>query len=321
MQANEDFDSYEEWLDTKWQEYIEMSEQMYEENMGEEQNQYYQTQQAYYQAQNYQEGQQQGYYYQNGQKYQNGGGNYYYGNNQNGNNYAKYSGNAYQNQQMAEAYGNYGAMMVNQGMNFYYNRAQAGDWITNEKYDADEWQNEQAEDYGEYYWYRQSQKSFAMSGIADVCGALYTYAAKCNKHLTTSDSSSSMFQYSFGVSNPEVSPHDSAPCELTYCRNDFSLFLYFLSLSSFFTFSFFSLPTKKATKIKLATSLTTCKHKSLMNSETLSSTRANLTTDMLSTLLELTGVILTKSRLKHRRPVSLPDRLSDLPSPLPLAWL
>ena len=212
MQANEDFDSYEEWLDTKWQEYIEMSEQMYEENMGDEQNQYYQTQQAYYQAQNYQAGQQQGYYYQNGNQYQNGGGAYYYGNSnqdadgQQQNNYAQYSGNAYQNQQMAEQYGNYGAMMVSQGMNFYSNRAQAGDWITNEKYDADEWQNEQAEDYGEYYWYRQSQKSFAQSGIADVCGALYTYAAKCNKHLTTSSSNtdysaSNMFQYSFGVSN------------------------------------------------------------------------------------------------------------------------
>ena len=222
MDANEDFDNYEEWLDTKWQEYIEMSEEMYAENMGDEQNQYYQTQQAYYQAQNYQQGQQQGYYYQNGNQYQAGGGAYYYGNqNEDGgnnnanNNYAKYGGNYYQNQQMAEVYGNYGASMLNMGMNFYYNRAQAGDWITNERYDADEWAEQQQEDYGEYYWYRQSQKSFAKSGIADVCGALYTYAAKCNKHLTTSSSntdysSANVFQYSFGVSIP----NDNAMCSL-----------------------------------------------------------------------------------------------------------
>jgi len=203
MEANEDFDNYEEWLDTKWQEYIEMYEEQYAENMGDEQNQYYQTAQAYYQAQNYQEGNQEGYYYQNGRQYQNGGGAYYYGNSAQQNQYAQYSGKQNQNQQMAESYGNYGASMVSQGMNFYYNRAQAGDWITNERYDADEWQEQQAQDYGDYYWYRQSQKSFAKSGIADVCGALYTYAAKCNKHLTSTStdySSSNLFQYSFGVS-------------------------------------------------------------------------------------------------------------------------
>lgn len=86
-------------------------------------------------------------------------------------------------------------------------------------------------------------------------------------------------------------------------------------------FFFFSPPTKKATKSKLATSLTTCKHKSLMNSETLSSTPVNFPTDTLSTLLELTGAMSIKSRPKHRRLVSLPDRLLDLPSPLPRAWL
>jgi hypothetical protein len=180
-----------------------MTEEMYEENMGAEQNQYYQTQQAYYQAQNYQEGNQQGYYYQNGRQYQSGGGSYYYNQNNQDNQYAKYGGGSYQNKQMAEAYGNYGGSMVNNGMSFYYNRGQMGDWITNEMYDKDEWAQEQQADYGDYYWYAQSQKTFAKSGIADVCGALYTYAAKCNKHFTANSydySVQNAFQYSYGVS-------------------------------------------------------------------------------------------------------------------------
>ena len=203
MEANEEFDSYEEWLDTKWQEYIEYAEEQYRENMGDEQVQYQYRQQQYYQAQNYQQNDQANYYYANGRKYQNGGGNYYYGNQNQQQQYAQYGGQQYQNQQMAEQYGNYGASMLNQGMNFWYNRGAAGDWITNEMYDKDEWEQEQQEQYGDYYYYKKQQQSFAKSGIADVCGALYTYAAKCNKHLTQNSNNyagQNLFQYSFGVS-------------------------------------------------------------------------------------------------------------------------
>jgi hypothetical protein len=205
MSANMDFDSYEAWLDERWQEYVEMAEEMYEENMGDEQNQYYAQQQAYYQYQNYGNGNQQGYYYANGNQQQNGGGSYYRGENQQ-QQYAQYGGQTYQNQQMSEQYGNYGASMLNQGMNFYTNRGIAGSWITNEVYNKEEWEQEQEEEYGDYYWYKKQQQSFESSGVADVCGALYTYAAKCNRHFTSSGSdysASTSFKYSYGVSPVE----------------------------------------------------------------------------------------------------------------------
>jgi hypothetical protein len=207
MEANEDFDNYEDWLDARWQEYIEYSEEQYRENMGDEQAQYQYKQQQYYQAQNFNENNQANYYYANGRKYQNGGGNYYYGNQNQQQQYAQYGGQQYQNQQMAEQYGNYGASMLNQGMNFWYNRGAAGDWITNEMYDKDEWEQEQQENYGDYYLYKKQQQMFAKSGIADVCGALYTYAAKCNKHMTQSSNwygDQNVFQYSFGSDNQEA---------------------------------------------------------------------------------------------------------------------
>ena len=205
LSSNQDFDEYEAWLNARWQEYVEMAEEMYQENMGDEQNQYYQQQQAYYQAQNYNENNQQGYYYANGQKQQNGGGSYYYGDQQNQQQqqYAQYGGQNYQNQQMSEQYGSYGASMLNQGMNFYYNRGNAGTWISNYAYNKEEWAQEQEEEYGDYYWYKKQQQNFEKTGIADVCGALYTYAAKCNKHLSSSNSGSSSgntFRYSYGVS-------------------------------------------------------------------------------------------------------------------------
>lgn len=207
MSANEDFDNYEEWLDQRWSEYIEYVEEQYQENMGQEQAQYYYQQNQYYQAQNYADKDQQGYYYANGRNKQNGGGSYYYGNNAQQQQYAQYGGQQYQNQQMAEAYGNYGAEMLNQGMNFYYNRGAAGDWITNEQYNAEEWAQEQEEQYGDYYYYKKQQQGFARSGIADVCGALYTYAAKCNKHLNTnnqnSNNNNNLFSYSYGSYNQE----------------------------------------------------------------------------------------------------------------------
>lgn len=207
MEANQDFDNYEEWLDSRWEEYIEYVEEQYQENMGEEQAQYYYQQAQYYQAQNFQDGDQENYYYANGHQQQQGGGNYYYGNAQQQQQYAQYGGQQYQNQQMAEQYGNYGAQVLNQGMNFYYNRGAAGDWITNEQYDAENWAEEQEEQYGDYYYYKKQQQSFAKSGVADVCGALYTYSAKCNKHLTQNNNNygqDNMFDYSYGSSNQEL---------------------------------------------------------------------------------------------------------------------
>jgi hypothetical protein len=206
MQSNQDFDTYEEWLDERWEEYVEMAEQMYVEGGGEAQYQWQQQQAAYYNNQNYAENQQQGYYYQNGYQNQQGGGAYYYGNEEQQQQYAQYGGQNYQNQQYAESYGSYGASMLNQGMNFYYNRGVAGDWISSERYDKEQYEWEQQ--YGEnadkeYYYYKQRQQAFANSGIADVCGALYTYAAKCNKHFTQSGNdykSENGFDYSYGVS-------------------------------------------------------------------------------------------------------------------------
>jgi hypothetical protein len=201
MSTDMDFSNYEDWLDEKWGDYVEMAEQQYSENYGDEQNQWAEQQAAYYQSQNYQDGQQQGYYYQNGQQYQNGGGSYYYGDQDGDGQYSQYGGQDYQNKQMAESYGNYGASLLNQGMNFYYNRGMAGNWFLSERYDQEAYEEQQKEEDEEYYYYKKRQASFANTGIADVCGALYTYAAKCNQHITgNSDSTSSSEKYSYGVS-------------------------------------------------------------------------------------------------------------------------
>lgn len=198
MEVNGDFDAYSEWMDERWEMYVEYAEQEYQENYGDEQNQWAAQQAAYYQAQNYGEAQQQGYYYQNGYRNQNGGGAYYYGDEQQQQQYARYGGQYYQNQNFAEQYGNYGASMLNQGMNYYYNRGKVGDWITYDVWDQEAYEEQQKEENPQYYYYKQRQISFAKTGIADVCGALYTYAAKCNKHLSTDNGNSG--EYSYGVS-------------------------------------------------------------------------------------------------------------------------
>lgn len=196
MASNQDFDNYEEWLDSKWEQYVEMSEQNYQENYGDAQNQWQASQSAYYSNQNYGNANQQGYYYQNGQKYQNGGGAYYNGDDQT-QQYAQYGGQGYKN--MAEQYGNYGASMLNNGMNFYSNRGMADGWMTTDRYNKDEYQQQQQASDPDYYNYKMSSASFASSGIADVCGALYTYAAKCNKNIKMKSQSSNS-QLSYGVS-------------------------------------------------------------------------------------------------------------------------
>jgi len=161
VDQDNDFENYENWLDEKWEYYVQMMEQQSDNQ--EAQQEYSDQQQNYYEYNNYDDANQNGYYYNPGQSYQNGGGVYYGQNYYYGNNYA----------------GTYGSQLMTNGQNYYYDRDT--DWMGAERYNSSQYDGND-----DIY-----TSAFVNSGIADVCGALYTYAAKCNTHLYTNGQSSS----------------------------------------------------------------------------------------------------------------------------------
>lgn len=95
---------------------------------------------------------------------------------------------------------------------YYQNRYRDYEYYVDYDEEQEKYENDYADYYAEYLYedyddqaayYRRQRYAFAQSGIADVCGALYTYAAKCNKHLANTSNnykSKNAFDYSFGVS-------------------------------------------------------------------------------------------------------------------------
>lgn len=228
VEANMDYDQYETYIENEFQEYIESQQQ---------QQQYYNNAEEYYQQQkeNYNYNQQD----ENNNRNYNWGNKYYGNNGNNGNNdvqgqegedagegqqgryqywyqYNKngggYTGNIYNNYN--PNYSNSNQMQYNywgqkEGADsFYYNRDalySSGQYGGNEGFWYYIHDGQDKDDEDEQNQYNDDDEEEGLSGewmqygIADVCGVLYSYSAKCNKGLINWDGGA----YSGGQNNDE----------------------------------------------------------------------------------------------------------------------
>lgn len=191
VRANYDYDNYEEYMQETFQEYIEAQNQ---------QREYYNQYQEWWQ--NQQQWQQNFYNYNydgngnNGNGNENGDGQYqfkyWYQYNKNGGGYNPYGTSSYQGSNNNNMNYNYFGQQQGAGDSTYYNRDalyNSGSNGSNEGFyyythmTEEEMEEQQQYQYEQGNGYRM-RGQWMQYGIADVCGVLYEYSAKCNKQLS-----------------------------------------------------------------------------------------------------------------------------------------
>jgi len=116
-----------------------------------------------------------------------------------------------QNQNQGDDYNANNAQYWSQQYAAYKNQNQDDGNYDEEAYEAMQWKYQQYQMYRQYQSGNQQSnnqkqfysQSFSDTGISDVCGALYTYAAKCNSHFYNYQSSVDSYGSSQQVANEE----------------------------------------------------------------------------------------------------------------------